>query len=130
LPDAEPSRDLGLGEPLEKPASDKLFLGLVEFAATSRGGVVLQSVEAVLLVASFPATLGSHRVAKGTSQVLLGSELTLPEHDGDVAEVGLIVQGDTIDGFMATADDAVAVAFDKPQTWVEEGAVVGRRVRR
>lgn len=53
--DTEPSGDLGLGEALPKPAADKLFLGPVQLAAAARGGSVLQAVEAILLVASFPA---------------------------------------------------------------------------
>jgi hypothetical protein len=69
--DAEASSDFGLGDPLEEPTSDKLFLGLVELAGTPRRGLVRQAVEAMLFVASFPAALGSDRVAEGTSDFRL-----------------------------------------------------------
>ena len=122
FPDAEPSRDLGLGKTLEKPASDKRFLGAVEFAGASRRKEVLQSVEAILLVASFPAALGSNGVAKGTSQFLLGGEFALPKHNGDVAEVWQVVESEPINGVVATEDNAIPGTIDKPQTWVEESA--------
>jgi hypothetical protein len=128
--DAEASRDPGFGVPLEKPPSDKLFLGFVEFGWAPGRGLVQQAVEAMLLVVSFPAALGSNRVAEGTSQVHLGCQFALPKHDTDIAEVWQVVESDPIDRLVAAEDDAITVASDKPQAWGDESAGVGRRRRR
>ncbi len=127
--DAEASSDLDLGEPLEEPPADKLFLGFVELAWTARPGLVRQAAEAILLEVSFPASLGSNGVAEGTSQILLGSQFTLPKHDTDIAEVWQVVEGDSIDRVVSAEDNAVAVVINKPQAWGDKSAGVGRRGR-
>jgi hypothetical protein len=123
--DAEASSDLGLGEALKEPPADKLFLGFVEFGWTPRRRLVQEAIEAIPLVASFPAALGSDRVPKGESQFLLAGQFTLAEHDTDIAQVWQVVEGEPIDRFVAAEDDAVAVAFDKPQAGGNDNAVVG-----
>ena len=83
-----------------------------------------KAVKAVLLVASFPAALGSNRVTKGACQVGLSGQLALAEHDTDKAKMCRVIQGDAVDGLMAAEDDTVASGIDKPQAWADKGAVV------
>jgi len=123
--DAEPSSDHSVGESLEEPTPDKRFLSFVELAWPARGSLLDQAIKAMLLVVSFPAALSSDGVAEGSSQLPLGGQLALPEHDTDKTHVWPVVQSDPIDWVMATEDDAVAVAIIEPQAWSDERATVG-----
>jgi len=126
--DTQSPSNLSLGDPLEKPASDKQFLGPLDLARTSSGEVIIQCGEAVLLVSAFPAAKGSNGIAEGMSQFLLRSHLTLPEHDTDKAEVWSVVEGDPVDRLVAAEDNAVAIVIDEPQTWGDVCPGVSRRV--
>ena len=53
-------------------------------------------------------------------EFFLGSEFTLSEHNGDETKVGLIIEGQAVDGFMANEDNAVAIAIDKPKVRIDE----------
>ena len=83
-----------------------------------------------MLIVLFPTSLGGDGVTEGLSDFLLGSELALAEHNGDEAEVGLVIEGQAVDGFMACEDDTVAIVIDEPQVWVNEGRGVGSGIQR
>ena len=94
--------------------------------------------ETSLLAAAQQAKLAYHldqaNVADGAHLLDVGcgwgSLVSLAQHDGHETQVRLIVQGHSIERFMATEDDAVAVAINKPKARVEERARVQRGVRR
>ena len=122
--DAQTACDFLEGEALMKPATHKLFLGFVERAGPARRRMWVKAVDAVALIASLPASLGGDGMSEGVSQFFLGGEFALAKHDSDVTQMREVVQGEPMDGLMATKNNAVAIAINKPQGGVDESVAV------
>jgi hypothetical protein len=62
-----------------------------------------------------------------SGDLLLGGQARLPQRDGHQTQMNLVGQGNGVERFVPTEDDAVTVAIDEPHRGVQKGAIVGLR---
>ena len=63
-------------------------------------------------------------MSEGVGQFFLGGEFALAKHDSDVTQMREVVLGEPMDGLMATKNNAVAIAINKPQGGVDKSVAV------